>query len=177
MWSRCRESHGRPGILSGTLSARQRLLAATGQLVDLPALMDVDAARSHAPQWVAARARAMLHCDKPPSLFFYVAIWNRGVSDPKEHSKPPFPEVCLPPARYLVLRSGRRLHFPCVSGRLSLGPSITPHCASLGASWKSPSMAKETGLGIWRAGTSAQSRVLFLEGDANSSRHHFGNLA
>lgn len=103
----------------------------------------------------------MLHRDKAPSLFFYLAIWNRGVSDPKEHSKPPPAQVRLPPVRYLVLRSGRQLHFPRISDSLkSLEISITLHCASLGASWTSPSMAKKTGLGSWRAGTSVPSRVL-----------------
>lgn len=124
------------------------------------------------------RARAVLHRDKPPSPFFCVAIWNRAVSDPKEHSKPPPPlEVRLPHARYLVLRSGRRPHLPRLESPESLGLLITPHCASLGESWKSPSIANETGLGIWRAGTSVPSRVLLLERDSNSSRHRFGNLA
>lgn len=54
----CREPHGRPGVLSGTLSARQteRLLVATGRFLRLSPLMDVDAARSYPPLWVAARA-------------------------------------------------------------------------------------------------------------------------
>lgn len=51
VWSRCREPHGRPGVLSGTLSARQaqRLLVATGRFVRLPPLMGVGAARSNTP--------------------------------------------------------------------------------------------------------------------------------
>lgn len=116
----------------------------------------------------------MLHRNKAPSLFFYLAIWNRGVSDPKEHSKPPSAQVRLPPARYLVLHSGRQLHFPRISDSpKSLEIGITPHCASLGASWKSPSMAKKTGLGSWRAGDECPIKSPLLEDDANSGRHHF----
>ena len=129
----------RSGVLSGTLSARQGLLVATGRLV-----------RLFPPgTWTSQRALVVLHRDKVPSL----SLWHRNLelllSNPRVRLGFPFsvtPAACS--ISCAACRTAASSFLPWVSGLRSLrqrGDKLVPSMP------KKPGLALDQYVFFWAA--------------------------